>query len=307
MANVIRIGVENPDELLNSGAYGSGALIRVQSSATESGSYADLTGTGSTPTVALVTATTIYTAYDPVGESTTWYRTRYENSGGTRLSDWQTAFQVGAEEAGGICSLYDVRQRLGLAVNDTSEDENLLDHIRTVTTFIEGRTGRWFVPRPLSGTTTYRMHTESGRALWIPKGIRSITTLGVAEEDQPASGGTYTTATSSDYYIDPPEIERSSGWPATRIVFRRNASGAATIFQDASYGVEITGAFGWSAPPADVANVGANMVVALHRRRGASGGGDSVTVNIDGSRTFEWLLSTTDRRTLDWYAIRTVG
>ena len=39
MANVIRVSVENADELLNAGAYDALAIVRLQSSATETGSY----------------------------------------------------------------------------------------------------------------------------------------------------------------------------------------------------------------------------------------------------------------------------
>ena len=59
MANTLKIPVENADELLLAGVYGAGALIRIQSSTTEDGSFANLTGTGSTPTIALVAGTFI--------------------------------------------------------------------------------------------------------------------------------------------------------------------------------------------------------------------------------------------------------
>ena len=95
MAIKVEIEVEDPDALLNAGMYGAGAVIRLQWSATAAGSYADVSGTGSTPTIALVTLTDSYTGYDPVGTSSTWYRTRYENAGATRLSDWSAVFQPG--------------------------------------------------------------------------------------------------------------------------------------------------------------------------------------------------------------------
>ena len=86
MPNLVRVLVENPDELLNAGAYGAGAVVRVQTSATQAGTYADVSGTGSTPTLALVTLIRAYTGYDPNGTVSSWYRTRYENAGATRLS-----------------------------------------------------------------------------------------------------------------------------------------------------------------------------------------------------------------------------
>src|SRR3990167_10868603 len=152
MANVISIDVPNPDEMLNTGAYGTAALIRVQNSTTEGGVYADLSGSGSTPTLTITTLVNTYTAYDPVGTSSVWYRTRYENTGGTRLSDWSAVFQVGAEEAGKLCSIYDVERRLvqsGSALND-DEREQIISLITEVSDYIAGYTGRRFTPDPLS-------------------------------------------------------------------------------------------------------------------------------------------------------------
>ena len=238
-------------------------------------------------------------------------------SGGTVLSvdwagdvDWATKpghapFQVGDDTAGLICDYHDAKQRLGIPYTDTSEDENLLEFIRQVGDWIEGpgAAGRWLIPRPLSGTTTYRVHTRAGRVLRLPsQGIRSITTLGVATEDQPSTGGTYTTATSTDYYIDPPDASRDFvGAPGSRIVFLKNASGPVTQFSDAAFGAEITGGFGPATVPWAVQRVALNMVVAAHMGRGSSGGG-VVTVNIDGSRSFEGFLSKADMRTLVYFS-----
>lgn len=94
MANILQVAVNSSAEILNTGAYGSGAVVRVQTSATEAGVYADVSGTGSTPTIAIVSGTSAYTGYDPNGTSTSWYRVRYENSGATRTSDWSDSFQA---------------------------------------------------------------------------------------------------------------------------------------------------------------------------------------------------------------------
>lgn len=316
MPSVIKVTVENAGELLNTGAYGAGALIRIQSSATESGSFANLSGTGSTPTIALVDGTRIYTGYDPSGTTSLWYKVRYESSDGLRTSDYSAAFQTGGEAGGYLCSLYDAKQRLfPPGHTDTTEDEAILGYIVQVSRFIENRTGRRFTPDPASGTTTYRFHTRASsccpycgnRSLYIGRGVRSVTTLGIATEDQPSSGGTYTSATSTDYYIDPPDVERSPGWPGLWICFRSNASGSETSYYTAAFGAEVTGAFGFAAVPGDIERVALNLVVSLHRERGSVGGGDSVTINIDGSRTFERWLSFSDRMTLDFYRVPGIG
>lgn len=298
MPNLLKIVVENASELLNAGAYDTGALVRVQWSATETGTFADVSGTGSTPTIALVAGTRVYTGYDPAGAVSTWYRTRYENAGATRLSDWSAAFQVGDETGGYLCSLYDAKQRLGIAYTDTTEDENILGYIAQVTRAIEGVTGRWFSPRPLSGTTTYVM--DGGRTwntLWVPVGIRSITTLATAAVDQPDTGGTYTTISSSYYSLES-AIQRSAGWPATRIRLLITSPG---LFWPGINTVQIVGAFGWSAVPADIEQVALNLVVAAHRER-ATSSGEMITSDVGGERHFPAGLSRNDRRVLEWYS-----
>jgi hypothetical protein len=294
--NVLHLTVENPDEILNSGAYAAGAVMRVQSSTTEAGVFADISGTGSTPTIAVVTLQRAYTGYDPGGTSSTWYRTRFENAGGTRLSDWTAAFQVGDETEGLLCSLYDVKQALGSTVAATADDEQIIDDIRAVTRFIESHCGRWFVPRPLSGDDTILFDVEcSDNVLWVPKGVRSITTLGLATSDQPDSGGSYTTVT--DYLLRPTEMDRSVGWPYTRIEFPWSSSNYFTAGHNT---VSITGAFGFSEVPPDISRIGVTLVVALHREAGSSGG-DTVTITLGGDRVYERALSHRDRMTLDWY------
>ena len=91
MANAIRLTlpVRTPSAtILLTGMYGAGAVFRVQSSSSETGTFADLSGTGSTPTIPIVSGTETYTATDPGGTSATWYRARLEDSGATRASDW---------------------------------------------------------------------------------------------------------------------------------------------------------------------------------------------------------------------------
>ncbi len=92
MPNTVKITVLDPDDLLDAGMYGPDGVIHTQTCATSDGAYADPTGTGSTPTVALVSGVSAFKAYDPNGTSTSWYRCRYENVGATRTSDWTDPF-----------------------------------------------------------------------------------------------------------------------------------------------------------------------------------------------------------------------
>ena len=44
---------------------------------------------------------------------------------------------------------------------------------------------------------------ETGRVLTVPKGIATATTLEVAAQSQPESGGTFTTVTAADWFLRP--------------------------------------------------------------------------------------------------------
>lgn len=300
MPNILKITSEDPAEILNAGAYGAGALIRVQSAATEAGAFADLSGAGSTPTLTVISTVKAYTAYDPNGTVSTWYRTRYENVGATRLSDWTAAFQTGDETAGYLCSVYDVQQELGNEVGaDPNADENVLEKIRQVSVAIEGYCGRWFAPRPLSGTTTYRVGTSTLQRIRISKGVRSITSLGIATSNQPATGGTYTLANAADYWLDPPDMDRDVGWPATSIILNSTSS---LRFAYATFGAEIVGAFGFAAVPADIQGVAIRAIV--RRFIGKGGGGVSVAVGPAGTEFLLPDMSGADRSTLDFYRAR---
>lgn len=147
MANILKLLVENPDELLNTGAYGAGALIRVERSTTGGSGYAEI------GTVALVGGQTIYTYYDQAGSTSSWYRTRYSNAGNTVDSDYSAEFQASDTSSADYCSLGEVKARLGVPDTDTSDDEVLLDLIGQVSGWIESFTGRAIRPIPAISTT----------------------------------------------------------------------------------------------------------------------------------------------------------
>lgn len=77
----LTVAVANTAELLAAEAYGAGALLRWESSATDAGTYVE------GGTVALVSGTSLYDIWDSAGVAgTTWYRTRVSNAGGSSFS-----------------------------------------------------------------------------------------------------------------------------------------------------------------------------------------------------------------------------
>ena len=215
-------------------------------------------------------------------------------AGGTSTSDWSPVFQVGTEEGGLICSLYDVKQVLGIADAITTSDEELLEIIRAVTDEFESETGRDFTGA--RSDVTFRVHTRYGRTLWFPKGLQSVTTLGIATQDQPASGGTYTTAATTTWYLDPPEYERDPYWPATRIVFLNGGQ-----FYNASFGAEITGRPGFAAVPPRLSRIAANAVASKFITKGKDG--PRAVIGPDGRTTILRDVSPADWATVMSYAV----
>lgn len=302
MPNFLRITVENPDDILNAGLYGAGALIRVQAgtAAVQPGDFADVFGTGSTPTIPVVADTRSYNAYDPAGGVATWYRTRYESADASRASEWSASFQTGDETAGLLCSVEDVEQELGRVLNP-NERESVIEKIRQVTTAIEGYTGRWFVPRPLSGEDTYIFSPETdGPEFPIPVGIRSLSAIGYADTDQRDSGGTYTALTVEDVLLVPGTLSRTPGWPATGI---RTLDVVGQYIRSGLNRLSLTGAFGWSEVPPDIQGVALRAVI--RRWIGKSAGGAQVAVGPNGTEFLLPDMSGADRGTLEFYKDRT--
>lgn len=147
MPNILTLTASNPDQLLNAGAYGAGAVIQVQSAALAAGPFTD------DGTVPIVTAVTSYTYYDTDGTSSTWYRTRYENAAESIVSDWSSAFQPRAS----LVSLADAQARAGESVT-----QEMIDGVES---WLVGEIG------PLIGERTETFYLSERRNLAIVDGL----------------------------------------------------------------------------------------------------------------------------------------
>jgi hypothetical protein len=288
---ILKIPVENPDDLLNASFLGAGALIRWERSATGGGA-----GFAEIGTVALVAGTRIYTVYDSAGAVGSWYRVRYSKSNGSSPTSYSDEWQSGSDETGGlICSLDDVKQELGQTA--TTDDEMLLEKIRQVGAEINFVTGRLFTRTPASGTTTYLFDVdEYSTELVIPKGIAQATTLEVATTSQPESGGTYAMVASADWFLRPVTAEREFGWPATRICLSNTSS---SRFYPGYNVVRVTMALGWDKVPADIQAIALRAVVGSYSSKSSPTG-------ITGPSGATFMLrnvSPEDREKLDRYTL----
>lgn len=170
MPNILTLTASNPDQLLNAGAYGAGAVIQVQSGAASSGPFTD-----ESPTVPIVSGTTAYTFYDTDGASSTWYRTRYENAAGTTVSEWSDPFQPQAS----LVSLADAQARSG-----TSVTQDMIDGVEAE---LEGIIG------PLTGERTETFYLENLRWPRIIDGVylsRRTNSVSITTDGTPLVSGT---------------------------------------------------------------------------------------------------------------------
>lgn len=287
--NLLTITVENPEEILNASGFEAGALVRVESCATVDGVYVEI------GTVPVVAGTTLYRYYDQVAAAGTWYRTRYSDASDTFWSPYSTPFQA-ATSWTNYCSIHDAKQRLGITVADTTDDEELVQIISQTAGFIESKTGRPLYPDPvLIYTFDGAGAVDNGKTLLVPRGVRTVSAITHAT----TTGGTPVAVAATDYILRPLVQDRPPGWPATEI--RLTDVAALPYWYPAYANVVVTGTFGWAAVPREIEAIALRLVINAWKLRG-SGGADIVSVGVDGSRTFENALSWQDRKTLESYA-----
>jgi hypothetical protein len=166
-----------------------------------------------------------------------------------------------------LCTIAQVKARIG--DTDAVDDTMLTEIVGEVSAWIQGYTQRKFVTEDAA---TYTFDTSSGWVLRIPRGIRSITSMGVAQSHQPDSGGTYTTVIAADRLLRPKAGDLLSGEPPTEVHISRGATGTVRYFVDAENGCTITGNFGFAAVPPDIEAVAIDASVAAYqsRQNGAS-------------------------------------
>ena len=160
----IRIPVADPDVQLT--AFGAGALLRLESSATEMGSYAEVAIQG------LLSGLFEYYLVDPAGTPATWYRWRVSNAAEDDFGDYSDPL-----EAGGPYLSIDQFRALAPSTLDDPSLRILLD---AAAQDIDGAAGP---PGPVS----VRLHAR-GPLLDLPRPALSITSVmeGTVELDPSA-------------------------------------------------------------------------------------------------------------------------
>jgi len=116
------IGPVDPDDVLAAGGYGPGALIACQFAPTLTGTYAAVSGSGSTPTIPVVVGDRFYTGWHPAGTATTYYRVRLESVIGLPASEWSTPF-LGQNNPAWYITSTDILTHAKVAVPGTADTD----------------------------------------------------------------------------------------------------------------------------------------------------------------------------------------
>ena len=204
-----------------------------------------------------------------------------------------------------LVTLTQIKNRLqqagGSGPTYTATDDTVLGELNDqVSDWIQHYTGRKFIAETAA---TYTFDTEAGYVLRVPRGVRTITTLGVATTHQPDSGGSYTTVAAHDYLLRPIGEARPEGWPYTEVrISRGTLNGTIRQFSAAENGATITGNFGFATVPPDVQSVTVDAIVSayVNRKNGASS-----QLGADGDALPPWVSffskGSPQRGTLDRY------
>lgn len=198
----------------------------------------------------------------------------------------------------------EVKARIG--ITDGTDDTLLGLLCDEVTAWMQGYMGRRMIPETAQ---TYVFDTSYGNVLYVPRGVRTITTLGVASTHQPDSGGVYTTVPATDYLLRPKTADAPEGTPFTEVhISRGTLAGTVSRFSRADNGASIAGNFGPAAVPADLRAAAIDAVAAAYavRRQGASG-----VIGADDTAAVPWSLffgrGSPQRGTLDRYSWQAVA
>lgn len=246
-------------------------------------------------TTALVSGTDRYETWDSGGTTTSWYRFRIEDDGDVGLSAWSTPFQV--LERQDIATLASVKLILGTGATSTDDDvlQFLVDNVNGA---IVQRLG--YYPGPSDDTSrTYhgKDAVNDAKRLWLPGGVRSITTLTIGAN----TGASQTAATATDYVTGPASYLLRPGEPAHYVEFVDVTTGAWSSFPFGYDNVTITGLFGWGAVPDDLAYWATWLAVQYWKTRASNTGmvGSTDFGNVDLSR-----LPSKAREVIDSYRMR---
>ena len=183
-----------------------------------------------------------------------------------------------------------VKLRLGLGTADTQDDTLIGSLVDQVNGWMDDEIGRSVAP---NDAATFVYDGDGSDTLYIPNGIRSVTTLTIAD----STGGA---AVAETHYVILPRVqERRPGWPG---FWLRLTDLAPVRFWDAFSNVSVTGNFGWEEIPDALKDVALTITIrAWHARQ--TGQADIVGNDEAGAPIVSRFVSMRDRKTIQRYKV----
>lgn len=237
--NILRITVD--PEVLATGAFGTGAVVRVESSATGGGAgFAEL------GTVAIVAAQMEVTYYHATGTSTTWYRTRYSKASPVAPGDWS---EYGPEfQSEGTVAYATVSDFTSTFESEPASGrlERIAECLEEASSLLEGAIGWDFYRHPTTSTEIrYFDGPRDDYRLCVHEGIVSVSELAVRSS---AATSTWTVVAAGDYFLDPRVLLPGESY--THLTLTR--AGAQSFYWPGIATIRVTGVFGYSVVPTRV-------------------------------------------------------
>lgn len=242
MAAKVTIALDAPTDVL--AGYSAGALIRVQSSATEDGVYANLT------TIAVVAGTYTYEYWDNAGDTTTWYQWRLENAGGTETGEYSEPFQgvdpaTSGPTSGAYADIDDLLLQMRQSISDSrwlgNAQRRLVEASRELEKALGGYT---FFP---GSAATIRINGTGTCGFHFHRGLVSLEGV----EFQQVAGGDWIALEDTEWFLEgmPGQDFIAAGEPYFHLQLEGDASYRS--FSTVRRGIRLTGAVaGWPAVPA---------------------------------------------------------
>lgn len=288
MAVILRVNVDNPDELLT--LFGAAAKIRWEHS-TDAISWTE----GGTETI--VTATYQYTVEYLAGSSTTYFRTRYSTANPSVASDYSAYSATYTSVPEGYATLPSVRYRLKLALTDIADNDWLTKACDAVNLLITERIGRFVGP----SSDTIRTYdgngaVKGGRRFYVPGGIRTLTQV----EVKYSTGESWVTVTSGDVVLRPHVTRLQPGQPYMYAEFIDNHSGGVNRFYPGYDNIRLTGTFGFAVIPPTLTEVADMLVVRMYQNK-RTGQTDVVGADPFGNPVVTRFMSKPDWDKIDYY------
>jgi hypothetical protein len=228
--------------------YGAGALIRVQSSPTEAGSYGDVV------TIPIVSGVSVYPVYDPDGVAGSYYKYRYEASDGDPAGTYSAAFQPVAGQQGLYASSAELKHYARIPDDDTVDDAELALALDTASRLIDKACRRQFGKVSSSATRTYT-------ARWSRSWQRYIVEIDDIYDDDVVTVTSDGTAV-TNFVLEPRNAE-ADGKPYTTLMF-----GSGVTISCLRNGIAVTSTrYGWLAVPSAIKNATLLQASRIVKRR----------------------------------------